>query len=307
MQLSGLIEMTIGTTGSEDAWQRIAFVSVESGTSAAPIHMTYQALTETIDIDMGERDLDVINLLNLGQIPKHGPVGICTVTLEGYPLQAGTSDQSTVSGTSKTSGLAKGYFEAFANAGHADTSQPLDLDMSNTLTRYRLSVLWTNQARLSETASTSSDSGAGSITVDGSPLTADSYNGSMIQMTMIGGVAGTAYYHVSDTSTSAFTLTVADKPATDGVADNDAFYVYPTGSSALLPGSKGMRFVLADCFCTSCKTSMTDGIVKQTLVFKGKLFNASGSPLSKMESHDGTGATVVPWLGYYTAGSTYWA
>jgi len=299
--------MTLGATGSEDAWQRIAFISVESGTAAAPIHMTYQSFSETIDIDTGERDFDVINLLNLGQIPKHGSIGICTITFEGYPLEAGTSDQSTISGTSKKSGLATGYYELFASAGHIDTSQPIAIAQSATLTRYRVSILWTDQARLDETALSSSDSGAGSITVDGTPLTADAYNGAMIEMTMIAGSAATGFYHVSDNTTSAFTLTVADKPATDGVADNDAFYVRPTGSSALLPASKCLRFVLADCICTSCKTSMTDGIVKQTLVFKGAMFDDTGAALSKMDSHDGSGSTVVPWLGYYTAGSIYWA
>ena len=129
----------------------------------------------------------------------------------------------------------------------------------------------------------------------------------MIQMTMIGGSAGTAYYHVSDSTTSIFSLTVADKPATDGVADDDAFYVFPTGSSALLPASKAMRYVMAECICVSCKTSMTDGIVKQTLVFKGRAFDKTGAAIIKMESHDGSGSAVVPWLGYYTAGSIYWA
>src|SRR3990167_4734660 len=128
------------TTGSEDAWQRKAYISIESSST---VKMQYEALTETIDIDMGERDLDKIDLLNLGQITKHGALGICTVTFEGYPLQAGTSDTSGATRGTPKSGVSTGYWELLASSGHADTSQPLDLDLSNTLTRYRLAILWT--------------------------------------------------------------------------------------------------------------------------------------------------------------------
>ena len=177
--------------------------------------------------------------------------------------------------------------------------------MSNTLTRYRVAILWTNQDRLSETAASASDVAPGSITVDGSPFTADTYNGCMLETTTVAGSASTLYYGITDTSTTTFSLTIDDKPSTDGITDDDAFYVYPTGESALLAASKGLRFVLADCFCTSCKTSMTDGILKQTLVFKGSMFAKDGTALCKMESNDGTAKMV--WLGEYTAGTTRWA
>ena len=75
--------MAVNATGSEDAWQRQALIAVDDGTST----MTMEALTETIDLDIGERGFDMIALINLGQIPKHSPVGITTVTIEGYPLQ----------------------------------------------------------------------------------------------------------------------------------------------------------------------------------------------------------------------------
>lgn len=289
--------MAIGATGSEDAWQRTAYISVESSST---VKMQYEALSETIEIDMSERDIDKIDLLNLGQITKHGQPGICTITIDGYPIQAGTSDPA--KGTIK-GGLATGYFEVFANAGHSSTSQPLDLDMSNTLTRYRVAILWTDQDLLSDTAASASDSGSGSITVDGTPFTIDTYNGAILKVTS--GSASGSYFMITDTTTSAFTMTAGDTPSSDGVSDDDSLTVTPTGSSALLAGSKAKRFVIADCICTSCKTSMTDGIVKQTLVFKGKCFDKSSNPLIKSESNDGS--QILPWLGDYTPGSTYWA
>ena len=173
--------MTINATGSEDAWQRQCLIEVTSDSSHI---VRLHAMSETVDIDMGERDLDKIDLLNLGQIPKHGAVGITTVTFEGYPLEAATETTST----------GDGFFDIFASAPLASGTQPADIDMSNTLTRYRVAVLWTNDADCDD--------------------------------------------------------------ASDDVDSAD----------------KGMRFVMADCFCTSCKTTFTDGVMKQTLVFKGIAF-----------------------------------
>ncbi len=288
------------TTGNEDAWQRQAYVSIESSST---VKMQYEALMETIDFDNGERGFDMITLLNLGQIPKHGPMGIFTLTFEGYPLQAGTADTSGATRGTPKGGLAKGFWELFSNAGHADTAQALDLEMTNTLTRYRVAILLTDQAILEETALSSSNSGSGSITVDGTPLTTDSYNGAIIKITS--GTANGGYYMVTDTSTSAFTTTSGDTPSTDGVADNDSFEVTPTGSSATLAASNAKRFVIADCTCVSCKTTFTDGILKQTLIFKGVAFDKSEAKLVKSESNDGN--TQLPALGDYTAGTTRWA
>ncbi len=292
--------MAIGATGSEDAWQRQAFISIESSST---VKMQYEALTETIDIDMGERDLDKIDLLNLGQIPKHGAIGICTVTFEGYPLQAGTSDTSGATRGTPKGGLAKGYFELFANAGHSDTSQPLDLDMSLTLSRYRVAILWTDEDRTSGTLSAASNA---TPSVTAASQTAGDHDGKIMYIRDGTGIGG-YYMIVSHDGTSVYTLTTGDTPETDlgGVGADNNIYIFPTGSGALKLASKGKRFVIADCICTSCKTTMTDGIVKQTLVFKGAIFAKDQTALVKMESNNGT--VQLPELGDYTAGSVRWA
>ena len=209
--------MTINATGSEDAWQRQALIEVDDGTTAVDVH----ALTETVDIDMGERDLDQINLVNLGQIPKHGAIGLTTVTFECYPLQAGTA----------AAGAATGVWDVFASNPAVDSSGELDVDISNTLTRYRVAIMWTNDATADEAA--------------------------------------------------------------DAVAS----------------GSLGMRFVMADCFCTSCKTSFTDGVMKQTLVFKGTAFGKDGGATAsgiKIKMESCTASEALTALGSYTPGTTMW-
>lgn len=293
--------MALGATGSEDAFQRGAFISVESSST---VKMQYEALSETIDIDTGERGMDVITLLNLGQIPKHTAPGICTITFEGYPMQVGTSDTSGGTRGTPKGGVATGYWELFANAGHADTTQALDLDMSNTLTPYRVAILWTDEDRTSGTASAASNA---TPSITGTAATSGDHDGKMIYIVSGTGIGG-RYMIVSGNSTSVYTLTAGDTPQTDlgSATPNNPYYIYPTGAGALKLASKGMRFVLADCKCVSCKTSFTDGVLKQTLVFKGSMMAKNGTtPLTKMESNDGT--VQLPELGDYTANVTRWA
>lgn len=207
--------MTIDGTSSQDAWQRECLIEISDGTT----HVTLHALTETIDIDVGERDLDVVNLCNLGQIPKHGGQGITTVTFEGYAKEAGTAGTGDQTGT--------GFWDIFAEIPGKDTSEPQTVTLSTERNRMRVVILWTDET----------------------------------------------------------TATTADE--------------------ALASGSKGIRFALADCFCTMIKYSFTDGILKTTLTFKGNAFDKSGAGNIKMESHDATGAGLTA-LSTYVPGTTKW-
>lgn len=291
------------TTGSFDAWQRQAYISVESGTAALPVKMQYQALTETIDIDTGERDYDKIDLLNLGQIAKHGPMGIVTITFEGYPLYAGTPDTSGATRGTPKSGISQSYWEVFAQVGHMDTADPITNTVTNDTTRYRVAILWSDDS-IDEGTTSAASNATPSIT--GDATTAGDNDGKLLTLTA-GTASGGVYMIVSGTSASVYTLTVGDTPATDqgGASETDAYTITPTGSGAVTTtGIKGKRFVIADCTCVSCKTSFTDGILKQTLVFKGKPFDNSGTGLVKSESAQ-SGVQLVA-LGTYVAGTTYW-
>lgn len=206
--------MTIDGSGSHDAWQRECLIEVTDGTTI----MTLHGLTETVDIDIGEREVDVLNLVNLGQIMKFGSVGMSTITFEGYCLEAG----------SIAAGAATGFWDFFASRPGIDAAEPQSISISNTATRFRVTVLWTD-----EVAATSA-------------------------------------------------------------------------SEEIASGSKCRRFVIAECACTGCKDSFTDGILKSTLTFKGAAFDNGGSAVIKMESKDGTGDALAA-LGAYTPGSVYWA
>ena len=290
--------------GSFDAWQRQAYISVESGTAALPVKMQYEALTETIDIDIGERDYDKIDLLNLGQIAKHGPMGIITITFEGYPMYAGTPDTSGATRGTPKSGIAASYWELFAQKGHMDASDPVTNVVTNDTTRYRVSVLWTD-----DVIDTGTTSAAANVTpsITGDATTAGDNDGKLLALTS-GTASGGKYMIVSGTAASVYTLTVGDTPETDqgGTTKTDTYTITPTGSGAVTTtANKGKRFVMAECTCVSCKTSFTDGILKQTLVFKGTMFDNSGTGLVKQES--ALAGVQLPELGTYVAGTTYWA
>lgn len=208
--------MAVTNYGSYDAWQRQAVIAIDDGTTAVNL----QVLTETIDIDLGEKDLDVINLLNLGQIPKFGGVGLTTVTFEGYALQAGTA----------AAGDATGFWDLFAQKPIMDASDPLTNAITNDVTRYRVSILWSN----------------------------------------------------------------------DGTAT--------AGTSAVTSGAtfQGRRFIIADCFCVSCKDSFTDGVLKTTLSFKGPAFNKSAVARIKWESVALATVAALTAPTAYTPDTTPW-
>ena len=125
----------IAGSGSEDAWQVRALITVDDGSTAVNL----QAISEDIEIDMPEREYDKIDLLDDNQMPKHGGLGICTVTINGYTLEAGTI----------TAGAATGFFDIFAegpdlNGSGISLSQPIAVTISNVRTRYRVAILLTN-------------------------------------------------------------------------------------------------------------------------------------------------------------------
>ena len=78
-------------TQNQDLWTEKALVSIaaQGGTD-----ITFQSLTETIDIDPGEKDIEQIVLTSGGRLVKFVPEGLTTVTIEAYPKEVGSKDIS---------------------------------------------------------------------------------------------------------------------------------------------------------------------------------------------------------------------
>jgi len=111
-----------------ESWSEKAKVSicVEGATD-----VQFESLTETIDIDLGDKDIEAIANVKGGRIIKFIPQEMTTITLEAYPLEAGTD----------TGSIGKGFFDLLNTQ---DTTQPLSISVDHARNRYRVAILWTN-------------------------------------------------------------------------------------------------------------------------------------------------------------------
>jgi len=115
-----------------DTWSETALVAIsaQSGTD-----VKFATITETVDIDIGDKDFDVIASLAGGRMVKFTPEDVTTVTLEAYPIEAGTTNM-----TANTTG-GTGFFDLMHSI---DTAQPLVIASDHIRNKYRLAVMWTD-------------------------------------------------------------------------------------------------------------------------------------------------------------------
>ena len=116
-----------------DLWSETALIAI-SGQAGTDVK--FACMTETVDIDIGDKDFDVINSLCGGRLVKFTPQDVTTVTLEAYPLQAGTEGMATA-----TTGT--GFFDLMNTI---DTANPLVIANDRTRTPYRIAVMWTDKS-----------------------------------------------------------------------------------------------------------------------------------------------------------------
>src|SRR3990167_207612 len=118
------------------AWAKEALVAI---TAQAGAEVAFAALTNTIDIDPGEKGFESIPMLNGGRVLKFAPHTDITVTMEAYFLDAGTD-----SGASGKS---------FWDLVHTqDTSQPVQVSVDRTRTKYRLAIMWVDSTSITDAA-----------------------------------------------------------------------------------------------------------------------------------------------------------
>ncbi len=123
--------MTAAAT--DDAWMEecLISISIASGSEVA-----FGAITETVDFDIGEKDIEGVPLVNGGRVTKFTPEGDSSITFEAYPLQAGTN--------AGTTGL--GFYDLMHSQ---DASVPIRVTNDRDRDKYRVLVLWTNDPTVS--------------------------------------------------------------------------------------------------------------------------------------------------------------
>jgi len=113
---------------TSDAWMEtcIIAISIIGGSD-----LQFAALTETVDLDIGEKDIEGVPIVNGGRVTKWTPEGDSSVTFEAYPLQVGTD--------TGTTGL--GFYDLMHSV---DASVPIRIDNSRNRDKYRVLIMWTN-------------------------------------------------------------------------------------------------------------------------------------------------------------------
>ena len=112
----------------DDAWMETCLIaiSLQGGSD-----IQFAGITETLDFDIGEKDIEGIPLVNGGRVTKWTPEGDSSITFEAYPLQAGTDTGA--------SGL--GFYDLMHSV---DASVPIRVTNDRDRDKYRVLVMWTN-------------------------------------------------------------------------------------------------------------------------------------------------------------------
>ena len=110
-----------------DTWSETGLVAI---TKLGGSDVQFACLTETVDIDIGDKDFDAIATLCGGRLVKFNPQDVITITLEAYPVEAGTDSGTT----------GKGFFDLMNTV---DSTQPLSIDVDRERDKYQLVCLWT--------------------------------------------------------------------------------------------------------------------------------------------------------------------
>jgi len=123
--------MTIsGTVPSTESWTEKAYITI---TKAGGTDRNFRAITDTIDIDWGEKAIESIANCAGGRIVKYTPETDTVIKLELVPT--GTNPNATTHAT----GLSQWFL-----GSDADVTQPLWTASSTTRYKFRVAILWTS-------------------------------------------------------------------------------------------------------------------------------------------------------------------
>lgn len=124
-----------------DAWTEFAYIGIATKTQAQASEVQFRSVTETIDIDYGEKGGEQIVVLSGGRIWKFNPQEESTITLEAYPVETKSTGQVN----------SRGFFDYM----HTSTASQGQVAVINDRNRQkiRMTVLWTDSATVSNASS----------------------------------------------------------------------------------------------------------------------------------------------------------
>lgn len=116
-----------------DVWSEVAKVAIAAQGGS---EVEFQAITESIDITIGDKSFDAISTLSGGRLVKFTPQDVTEITLEAYPVAAGTAGFASAA-------AGAGFMDLFTTV---DSAEPLTYPMDRTRTKYRLAIMWTDSS-----------------------------------------------------------------------------------------------------------------------------------------------------------------
>ena len=112
----------------DDAWMETCLIAVSIASGS---DVQFAGVTETVEFDIGEKDIEGIPLVNGGRMTKWTPEGDSSITFEAYPLLAGT----------QTGTVGLGFYDLLHSQ---DATIPVRVTNDRERDKYRVLVLWTN-------------------------------------------------------------------------------------------------------------------------------------------------------------------
>jgi hypothetical protein len=140
----------ITATQMEDAWMETCLISISK---IGGSELAAQGLTETVDLDIADKDIESVPLVNGGRVTKWQPQGDSSITFEAYPVETGTDTGSVLKG-----------WDDLMNA--VDSSVPLRILNTRTRNKYRVVIMWTNDTAAT-TAVTATLANASALRIGG--------------------------------------------------------------------------------------------------------------------------------------------
>jgi hypothetical protein len=120
-----------------DIWTEECLVSIATPGKG---ELLFEAKTESVDIDLGEKPVEFVPILNGGRLTKFEPMEDSTITMECYFVGVGSGTWPAAA----TSVDGDGMFDLF-QAEY--TTKPYTITLSSvTRTMVRITLLWTDQA-----------------------------------------------------------------------------------------------------------------------------------------------------------------
>lgn len=122
-----------------DTWSETGLVSF---TKEGGDEIQAYTITETVDITTGDKDFDVIATLAGGRLKQFTPQEPMEITLEAYPVEAGTADTSDEE--------LKGFFDMLWGGVGSAGSQPIEISSDLKREELRVTVLWTDDTSITD-------------------------------------------------------------------------------------------------------------------------------------------------------------